>query len=407
MGLLFDDVTTLGQKQALDVISGTKKDVPGNADVIIAGFSCKDLSGMNRNRKTLEEMGQSGQTLQGCLDYIAAYRPKAVIFENVRNICTKNQETDLRQVDLVMVALRRLGYNAGWKLVDTCNYYLPQSRSRVWMWGHRDASRAPSSIPNKAPSVQRLTEELVAAEDKAAAVRESEANAKLNTVVTALLEKLQEPAAIHFDDVLLEDDDPRVEEYNESLRGRDKNKCAIQATAKLTWDVKIQQHRDALRNRFSKPYTSYRGAPWLSMLNPRERELCDLNFNEVYESRGIDARHHPMLWELSQSAGRVPGTRTREQRMHCSPCILPGNLWHTTRRRYLLGREKLRLQGIFGEDLVDLSVCSEKTLGDLAGNAFSATVAAANILAMLVHCNLGEAFATVMTPLQPSGHRGR
>merc|ERR1719491_653500 len=180
MGLLFDDVTTLGGKQALDVISGEKRDVPGNADVIIAGFSCKDLSGMNRNRKSLEDMGQSGQTLQGCLDYVASYRPKAVIFENVRNICARSQETDLRQVDLVMVALRRLGYHAGWKFLDTCNFYLPQSRARVWMWGYRDETIDPATISKQAPSVNELMEELVDCEDKGTAVAEGPKNATIN-----------------------------------------------------------------------------------------------------------------------------------------------------------------------------------------------------------------------------------
>lgn len=258
------------------------------------------------------------------------------------------------------------------------------------MWGYRDETLDPASIPKLAPSVVGLTEELVAAEDKKAAVAMSDANTLTNAAVERTLEKLQEPAGLHFDDMLLPDDNPQVLAYNESRMGRDRTKGIIQAKAKLTWDVKIQQHRDALRNRFSKPYTSYRGAPWLGMLNPRERELCDLNFNEVYEDRGLDARQHPMLWELSQSAGRVPGTKTREHRMHCSPCILPGNLWHTTRRRFVLGREKLRLQGIFEEDLPDggFDCVSEKVLGDMAGNAFSATVAAANLLTAMIHGGL-------------------
>jgi DNA-cytosine methyltransferase len=390
MGILFDDVTKLGNKSALDVISGKMKDVPGKADVIIAGFSCKDLSGMNSHRKALDEMGQSGQTLQGCLDYVAVHRPRVVIFENVRNISTKSPETDLRPVDLVMVALRRLGYFSGWKFLDTANFYLPQSRARIWMWGYRDETIDPATISKQAPSVNKLMEELVDCEDKSTAVAEGPKNATINEAVEQTLEMLQEPCAIHYDDLMLPDDDPQVEEYLKTMRGRDKKKSIFQANAKITWDVKIEQHRDALRNRFSKPYTSYRGAPWLSLLNTRERELCDLNFNQVYEDRGIDARQHPMLWEMSQSAGRVCGTRTRDHRLHCSPCILPGNLWHTTRRRWVLGREKLRLQGIFDKDLQNLSAVSEKTLGDMAGNAFSATVAAANILAAMIHGDLCE-----------------
>merc|ERR1712032_1071545 len=99
--------------------------------------------------------------------------------------------------------------------------------------------------------------------------------------------------------------------------------------------------------------------------------------------RGFDARRTPMLWEMSQSAGRVPGTRVREDMLHCAPCILPGHLWHSSRRRWLLGREKLRLQGIFEGDIVDMDCVSEKVLTDLAGNAFSSTVCAVNILAAM------------------------
>eukprot|EP00438_Fugacium_kawagutii_P033337 Skav204223 [mRNA] locus=scaffold1550:92082:92544:- [translate_table: standard] len=45
-------------------------------------------------------------------------------------------------------------------------------------------------------------------------------------------------------------------------------------------------------------------------------------------------------------------------------------LWHSSRHRWVLGIEKLALQGIFTEDLKDIDF-PEKLLGDLAGNAFT------------------------------------
>jgi site-specific DNA-cytosine methylase len=377
MGALFNDVCELGQEMAKDVQSGKQVPVPSGLDVLLAGFSCKDLSGMNTNRKKLEEMGTSGTTLQGCLDYIFRYRPKTVIFENVRNIAARDSETGLRQIDVVMEALRRSGYNAGWKFIDTKSYYLPQSRARVWMWGYRTGA-APHG---DCPKVNELSAELVrssGAQEPSAELNE------LNGKVHKILEHLQQDAQIHFDDLLLPEDDPYVQKDISNRVGRDANTVRVEKKAKLTWDVKHEQHRESLRNRYSKPYTSYRGAPWLRTLNERERQLCDINFQEVYEERGIDARQVPMLWEMSQSAGRVPGTKSAKATMHCAPCIVPGNLWHTTRRRFLLGREKLRYQGIFGEDLRDLDCVSETVLGDLAGNAFSATVCAANLLAAML-----------------------
>jgi site-specific DNA-cytosine methylase len=377
---LFNDVCELGDETAHDELSGQRVAVPTGLDIIIAGFSCKDLSGMNRFRKNLEEMGTSGTTLQGCLDYILRHRPRIAIFENVKNIALLDSATGLRPVDLVMEALKRLGYRAGWKFLNTRNYYLPQSRARVWMWGYRIGD-APD--PKYRPVVSELAAELVH-RDTAQQPASDAASAALNDKVSRTLEHLQRDAVIHFDDLILPDDDPHVRQDIEKRTGRDTNKVSISEKAKLTWDVKHKMHRDSLRNRYSKPYTSYRGAPWLRTLNEREKQLCDINFQEVYEARGIDARQVPMVWELSQSAGRVPGTKTAETQMHCTPCIVPGSLWHTTRRRFLLGREKLRFQGIFEEDLKDLDCVPESVLGDLAGNAFSATVCAANLLAALI-----------------------
>lgn len=377
---LFNDVCELGDETAHDELSGQRVAVPTGLDIIIAGFSCKDLSGMNRFKKSLEEMGTSGTTLQGCLDYILRHRPRIAIFENVKNIALLDSATGLRPVDLVMEALKRLGYRAGWKFLNTRNYYLPQSRARVWMWGYRTGD-APD--PKYRPVVSELAAELVQ-RDTAKQPASDAASAALNDKVSRTLEHLQRDAVIHFDDLISPDDDPHVRQDIEKRTGRDTNKVSISEKAKLTWDVKHKMHRDSLRNRYSKPYTSYRGAPWLRTLNEREKQLCDINFQEVYEARGIDARQVPMVWELSQSAGRVPGTKTAETQMHCTPCIVPGSLWHTTRRRFLLGREKLRFQGIFEEDLKDLDCVPESVLGDLAGNAFSATVCAANLLAALV-----------------------
>ena len=89
-----------------------------------------------------------------------------------------------------------------------------------------------------------------------------------------------------------------------------------------------------------------------------------------------------MLWELTQSVERVPGTRVRRDRQNYATCILPGMLWHSSRHRWVLGIEKLALQGVFAADLIDTNF-SQKLLGDLAGNAFTTTVCAANLIAAL------------------------
>merc|ERR1719384_948270 len=153
--------------------------------------------------------------------------------------------------------------------------------------------------------------------------------------------------------------------------------------AKLDWQEKYDSHRNSLDYQYEKPYTNVRDAEFLQVLNDREKELIDLKCLDVLNEQGKDPRVHPMLWELSQSVERVPGVRNRPDRQNYSTCILPFILWHSSRHRWVLGIEKLALQGIFAEDLIDTNF-PQKLLGDLAGNAFTTTVCAVNLIAALV-----------------------
>ncbi|CAL1150989.1 unnamed protein product [Cladocopium goreaui] len=143
--LLFRDCTQMGRKRALEVLSKKPQPVPGNLDILVAGFSCKDLSMMNSYRKTLQEMGQSGSTLRGVLDYVERYRPKLVLLENVWAIA-KSNSIGFRQVELVLEGLKARGYAAGYRLMNSCDYFLPQIRHRIWMWAIRISETSPASL---------------------------------------------------------------------------------------------------------------------------------------------------------------------------------------------------------------------------------------------------------------------
>ncbi|MCS4558971.1 DNA cytosine methyltransferase, partial [Shewanella sp. C32] len=64
---------------------GSRQKVPGNADIVIAGFSCVDFSALNNRKKKLSEKGESGVTFYGIRSYIEKYRPPLIILENVKN----------------------------------------------------------------------------------------------------------------------------------------------------------------------------------------------------------------------------------------------------------------------------------------------------------------------------------
>lgn len=365
---IFQDVCQLGRKHAYEALSRKPQPVPGDLDLLLAGFSCKDLSMMNSYRKTLAEMGTSGSTLCGVLAYVERYRPRIVLLENVWAIAKANS-LGFRQVDLVLEGLKQRGYAAGYKLLNSCDYYVPQIRHRVWMWGLRIDGATPTDCSYEAEAA------VVAAGEKASRAVESR--------YCTILRELEEPCALHFDDYMLDDDHPDVRSHFKLMSS--KNRVCVRKArggTKRDWLQKYSGHRTSNDYQYERPYTAVRDADFLQVLNDREKELLDLKCLDVLNEQGKDPRTHPMLWELSQSVERVPGTRVRPDRQNYATCILPGMLWHSSRHRWVLGIEKLALQGVFAEDLVDTNF-PQKLLGDLAGNAFTTTVCAANILAAL------------------------
>lgn len=364
--LLFRDCTQMGRKRALEVLSKKPQPVPGNLDILVAGFSCKDLSMMNSYRKTLQEMGQSGSTLRGVLDYVERYRPKLVLLENVWAIA-KSNSIGFRQVELVLEGLKARGYAAGYRLMNSCDYFLPQIRHRIWMWAIRISETSPASLE----------------ESKVLREKADFATSQVESRYNDLLVALEEPCALHFEDYMLDDDHPRVKAHFQWMKSKERKAVLKKRRgAKQDWLEKYDSHRTRNDYQYDRPYTSVRDSDFLQVLNEREKELIDLKCLDIMNEQGKDPRVVPMLWELSQSVERVPGVRVRRDRQNYATCILPGMLWHSSRHRWVLGIEKLALQGIFAEDLKDIDF-PEKLLGDLAGNAFTTSVCAANLIAIL------------------------
>ena len=87
------DVGCMANERVLDDRLGEVVPRP-EADTLVAGFSCKDISGLTMKPKSERGgRGSSANTLQGILNYLEslspAGRPKLVILENVRGSVTQ------------------------------------------------------------------------------------------------------------------------------------------------------------------------------------------------------------------------------------------------------------------------------------------------------------------------------
>jgi site-specific DNA-cytosine methylase len=90
---------------------------------MIAGTACVDFSPLNSKQKDIEGGGESGKTFQALLEYGRKYRPRIVIMENVRGAPWKE----------FAEAWSGIGYDAFHSIVDSKNYYIPQTRIRGYM----------------------------------------------------------------------------------------------------------------------------------------------------------------------------------------------------------------------------------------------------------------------------------
>ena len=126
MGPCYPDVHTLplGQMPAVDIL--------------VFGSSCKSLSAQNNNKRSLLQCNEldplcsSGATMQSCLKYVAAHKPKIVILENVVGLEHLADHNGVRNIDIVYGRLQALGYSCC-HVRRNARDMLPQSRTRVYL----------------------------------------------------------------------------------------------------------------------------------------------------------------------------------------------------------------------------------------------------------------------------------
>ena len=125
--VLFRDVRQLGDEtfSTATTAYGAEEEIPGNMDLLVVGFVCKDLSSLNSKKKTVDDQGETGDTWRAVYYYAKRFLPSIVLLENVKS--DKGVWND------VVARWSKIGYEAAWVYRDTKNHYLPQTRERMYM----------------------------------------------------------------------------------------------------------------------------------------------------------------------------------------------------------------------------------------------------------------------------------
>ena len=91
--------------------------------------NCQDISVAGHQASLDEGSGTRSSLLWECKKIIEACKPKYLILENVKNLVSNRHKHNF---DKWLEYLEGLGYANYWKILDACEYDLPQSRQRVF-----------------------------------------------------------------------------------------------------------------------------------------------------------------------------------------------------------------------------------------------------------------------------------
>lgn len=105
------------------------------SDVWVGGFPCQDVS-LARMGARPGLKGKRSGLFHEFARLVGEARPRVVVFENVAGLLSSHHGRDF---GTVIGTLAELGYSVGWRVLNSKNFGVPQSRQRVYIVGcHRD-----------------------------------------------------------------------------------------------------------------------------------------------------------------------------------------------------------------------------------------------------------------------------
>lgn len=96
-------------------------------DVLVAGFPCQAFSSVGL-QKGFED--PRGNLFFETARIIAAKRPRVVFFENVANLVKHDNG---KTFETILATMSELGYFVRYKIMNACDYGIPQQRNRIYI----------------------------------------------------------------------------------------------------------------------------------------------------------------------------------------------------------------------------------------------------------------------------------
>lgn len=129
-----------------DISNRNINDVP-DIDLYISGFPCQPFSRANKFKTSVDPRLN---LFNSCLEVIKNKKPKIFILENVKTLVTLNDGKYFKEILDILNNLNL--YNIHWKVVNSKDFGIPQSRDRLYIIGiSREYSKYDYIFPKKKP----------------------------------------------------------------------------------------------------------------------------------------------------------------------------------------------------------------------------------------------------------------
>ncbi|MGO1653028.1 DNA cytosine methyltransferase [Senegalia sp. (in: firmicutes)] len=112
-----------------------EEEITDNVDVVIGGFPCQDFSHAGNRQGTQTERGRLYKEMK---KVVSKYKPKAFVAENVDGLRTMKSSTRTSQLDIIIDEFREVGYQVVYKVLNSADYGVPQTRVRIIIIGIRN-----------------------------------------------------------------------------------------------------------------------------------------------------------------------------------------------------------------------------------------------------------------------------
>lgn len=106
--------------------------LPSEADVVIGGFPCQDFSLAGKRQGFNVQRGKLYQSMAKVIELL---KPKAFLAENVKGLISWQNGL---AIETIIEDFSKLGYTVKYKLFNTADYGVPQTRERVIIVGVRN-----------------------------------------------------------------------------------------------------------------------------------------------------------------------------------------------------------------------------------------------------------------------------